>query len=637
MQSVKELVSTRFRQFVICFIALFVTVIASTILPLISYVEPVLLDNISFSNAEADVKGHDIAGGDIVSLVGEWQFFWGRHIITDGESAAEPDLYVAVPSAWTLYEIDGKKLPNGGIASYRAYVKNIDSAKPVIISVDNMPGRCRVYIDGEFVFSNRSLPGGNTGENVFFTYSEPVLIENPKATHEVVIEVTCDYSAGLTTFPELSTFHAYRHSEVNNIALRYMIIGIVSFFAVCVIVLGTLNKDLSKQFWMILLCLTFVFRMLISNEGYIVSHGLFGDISYEIMISFMFATTYIIKLCMLMYIIDALKIKVETAPLVAIAVSFLICAFVPYFLYDYIYRASIYLWLQFVAYIVDIYLIYRMSGSVNKKRKYAIPFLIFYCITAAAIVIDNFYLNGFISGGVSNVMPVACMAFISFMVLLHLISTVENYRKAQKSAEYQRELTEMSQTLMLSQIQPHFLYNALNTIKYMTKKDPKVAESAIVKFSGYLRANMDSLTQKEPIPFTKELDHVNNYIDIEKLRFGDRLSIEYDIQCDSFEIPPLTIQPIVENAIKHGVNQKPEGGCVKISTSETQNEYIVCIADDGVGYDVNHVKSDDRSHVGIMNITKRLDTMLGATVKVESSLGSGTTVTVKIPKGKEEK
>jgi hypothetical protein len=187
------------------------------------------------------------------------------------------------------------------------------------------------------------------------------------------------------------------------------------------------------------------------------------------------------------------------------------------------------MWLQSIAYVVDVFLVFKLAGAVVDKVKYSALYLVFYSILATAIIIDNFYINGFILGNLTHLMPVACVCFIGFMVCLYLASMVDAYKMAQKTAELERELSELNTTLMISQIQPHFLYNALNTIKYTIKKDPKVAESAIIKFSNYLRANMDSITQKEPIPIAKELDHVKNYIDIEQLRFGERLHIEYDI------------------------------------------------------------------------------------------------------------
>jgi len=217
-------------------------------------------------------------------------------------------------------------------------------------------------------------------------------------------------------------------------------------------------------------------------------------------------------------------------------------------------------------------------------------------------------------------------------VLVHFVETIEAFSKAKEAARLSRELSDINMTLMLSQIQPHFLYNALNTIKYLTKKDPKTAETAIVKFSNYLRANMDSLTQKEPIPFENELEHVKNYISIEMLRFADRLSVEYDISFSDFKIPPLTVQPIAENAIKHGVNQRPEGGTVKISAYEEGGNAIVVVEDNGVGFDINQKHTDNRSHVGIKNIIVRLKEMMNAEVKIESVIGEGTKVTIIIPK-----
>lgn len=225
------------------------------------------------------------------------------------------------------------------------------------------------------------------------------------------------------------------------------------------------------------------------------------------------------------------------------------------------------------------------------------------------------------------------MVFIASVVLVHFGDTVEAFKQARKTAELQKELSDMNMTLMLSQIQPHFLYNALNTIKYLIKKDPKTAESAIVKFSNYLRANMDSLTQKEPIPFKKELEHVRNYIYIECLRFGDRLNVEYHIEYEDFTIPPLTIQPIAENAIKYGINQRVDGGTLKISTHDDQENIFIIVEDNGIGFDVNEQKNDGRSHIGIKNIKTRLREMSNAQVNIESIRDVGTKVTIIIPKG----
>ena len=621
--------SRRFSQGALCAIIIIAAVLISITLPLLSYLNPQAINNFDFKQAHADLEGYDLSDSGPVALAGEWEFYWNERIVTEGSDRKIPDLYIDVPSAWTAYEINGQKLQSSGIASYKTTISNVSSNEPILVSVNNLPGKCKVFIDGECVFSNRGIPGV-TGNTSFYTYANPVEVDSGE--HTLVVEVDCEYSSGLTALPQLSTYHEYRHSEINSVAVRYGIIGVVALFAIGTVLMCIIRKRVGNQLWLLLLCVIFVFRMLISNEGYMVAHAFLGDLNYEFMTSLIFVSTYIIKLCMLMYLNTRLGLKIKQYTLVFVSMVFLVCAFVPYFVYSQIYVATIYMWLQSAAYLVDGFMIYKLSGAVVNRERNAIAFLIIYCVNACAIIIDNFYLNGYIAGEVSFIMPVACMSFIGMMIVLHLIESFSDYKKAQITADLQRELSELNTTLMISQIQPHFLYNALNTIKYMTKKDPKTAEHAIVKFSSYLRANMDSLTQKEPIAFTKELEHVKNYIDIEQLRFGDRLKTEYDIQTENFTIPPLTIQPIVENAIKHGVNQKPEGGTVKISTKEADDAFIVVISDDGVGYDVNQILDDGRSHVGISNIKKRLSTMLDATVEINSVIGEGTQATITIPK-----
>ena len=207
------------------------------------------------------------------------------------------------------------------------------------------------------------------------------------------------------------------------------------------------------------------------------------------------------------------------------------------------------------------------------------------------------------------------------------------YKEAIRYQQMQKELYEAKVGVMVSQIRPHFIYNALTSIAMMCQIDPDTAQEATITFADYLRGNMDSLHQTKPVPFATELEHLKKYLYIEKLRFADLLNIEYDIQTEDFYLPLLSIQPLVENAVKHGVGMKEDGGTVTIATKETDNAYEVIISDDGVGFDPDAPKPDDgKTHVGMENTKKRLRDMCGAHVEITSAVGEGTTARVILPK-----
>ena len=188
--------------------------------------------------------------------------------------------------------------------------------------------------------------------------------------------------------------------------------------------------------------------------------------------------------------------------------------------------------------------------------------------------------------------------------------------------------------LMLSQINPHFTYNTLTAIAAMCDSSPQQAQNLTIDFARYLRHNLDTLASKDTIPFEKELEHVECYLKIEKARFRERLNIIYSIHCKDFKLPPLTVQPLVENAVKHGITKKASGGTVKISTF-TEGQYnIVEIIDDGVGFDTEAVSSKTAGHVGLTNVESRIRRMCRGTVYIKSTPGVGTRVTILIPRRK---
>ena len=241
------------------------------------------------------------------------------------------------------------------------------------------------------------------------------------------------------------------------------------------------------------------------------------------------------------------------------------------------------------------------------------------------------------------VLPVTAMAiqiYLYGLVLLYIAATISllmiyigiqaNIGKQLKEKEL--ELTKSRVAVMLSQIQPHFLYNALASIKALCSTDPQAASQIVMEFSDYLRGNMDSLSHTKLISFDKELTHVETYLKIEKIRFGDTLNIIYDINARDFSLPSLTLQPIVENAVRYGATKTEDSGTVTIRTEETENGYVITVTDDGVGFDIHEKKDDGRTHIGIENVRERLAAMCGGTLAVDSEPGSGTTAVIFIPK-----
>lgn len=185
--------------------------------------------------------------------------------------------------------------------------------------------------------------------------------------------------------------------------------------------------------------------------------------------------------------------------------------------------------------------------------------------------------------------------------------------------------------IMKTQIQPHFLFNTLNTIRALYAVDPGLAESTLEKFSKYLRQNLDSLEQRDLIPFSREMEYTRLYADIEMLRFQN-IRMEYRIEDADFDIPPLTIQPLVENAIRHGVRIREEG-IVTVSSRREENFHVIEILDNGAGFDTDAKKEPEETHIGIANVKSRVESLCGGTLDVKSEIGKGTRVILRFPAG----
>ena len=182
------------------------------------------------------------------------------------------------------------------------------------------------------------------------------------------------------------------------------------------------------------------------------------------------------------------------------------------------------------------------------------------------------------------VTPVCLATTVSLVLVYTLIHVEQAEREAnieKELAQKELALSESNNSLVLSQIQPHFLYNALTSIYCLCDVKPEAAKEAVSNFSKYLRGNLDSIKQTKMISFADELKHLQAYLSLEKIRFDNYLDIKYDIRATEFFIPPLTVQPLVENAVNHGISDLPNGGCVTIATEEKLDHYEIRVSDNG--------------------------------------------------------
>ena len=237
-------------------------------------------------------------------------------------------------------------------------------------------------------------------------------------------------------------------------------------------------------------------------------------------------------------------------------------------------------------------------------------------ILAFAAAADLMYENGFFS--FLTVAIISCS--LLYYIWLHLQFEQEHE---------QAMVAEQRIQIMISQIQPHFLFNTLSTIQALCRMNPEKAFETTEKFGTYLRQNIDSLGQQALIPFEKELEHTKIYAEIEMLRFPS-VRLQYDIQDSNFTIPALSVQPLVENAIRHGVRIRAQG-IVTVSTRLENSHHVIIIYDNGKGFDVNEAMEAEGTHIGIRNVRERIEAMCDGTLNIISKPGEGTTAIIRIP------
>ena len=341
---------------------------------------------------------------------------------------------------------------------------------------------------------------------------------------------------------------------------------------------------------------------------------------------------FFLSVALVYFLKDTKKIGIITVTLLGVVNAGLFA--LPFLTHILFYDTWLY-WAcaQILANVILLGCLIREFVATKEKERWLYIGSILPLISFAVDVIMTYL--GLWKGGVSSKYVFTVFFVVAMVVVLKVIPNGINALSKAKELETEKivlnaQLTESRVSTMMSQIRPHFIYNTLGTIEQLCNIDPPKAGELVHNFAKYLRGNFGELDNPKPILVSQEMEHVRHYISIENVRFPD-MTFSFEMNSNDFYIPALTIQPIVENAIKHGLMKLQKGGTIRVISYETDTHYCVTVEDDGLGFDTG-VLIDERKHVGIRNIRGRLKAMVNGILEIESKEGIGTKVLIMIPK-----
>lgn len=224
--------------------------------------------------------------------------------------------------------------------------------------------------------------------------------------------------------------------------------------------------------------------------------------------------------------------------------------------------------------------------------------------------------------------------FVTFAIVISVIILFISYEMSYVRflVDKEKKLSEEKLKLVNQQMQPHFIFNTLALIRYQCLTAPNEAAQTVSEFSNYLRGITDYLTEEGCISVETELDIVKNYLQIQSKRFGEGITLEYDIQETDFDVPPFSIQTLAENAVHHGFKSgQGKQGYIRISTKRDGKQRVVTVEDNGTGFDTSHWQQKEKNSVGIANTCNRVEIMCKGTLQIDSEPGKGTRAMMIIP------
>ncbi|MEG2541040.1 MAG: histidine kinase [Clostridia bacterium] len=565
---------------------------------------------------------------DNPTLCGEWELFYNKWIVTDGIDC-ERDAFIELPDRWTGMTLaDGTVLGRSGFASYRLIVKNLGSDVSFAVFNQNYVGAYRVFVNRQLITEYgvvskdpKETRSSGMPQNVgtyTATSADPI---------EIIIEVSASNEGGFHATPwmmrQMSDLSAF--TFVNTI-------GIWAFGFLCALFLVNIGMNIGSKnnhMWSLTAFLALLILLLATSIDLFWQFAqVFKWINYNVIAEVFYAVSVAVGFAFINHI---LRTKLVTLPkgYVILSIVLNIACVISFYLLKGSNFRIIPVMLQ-IAYLDFIF--YPLFLSITKRVKYSSCYIFILFALSFIFAIMSLDVLDVIIFGAESAIAIAMMVVMTAVTAMYWMMLLDKSKKALKAVEFEKEVMTVKTQALKAQIKPHFVFNSLTSIQNLYHQSLKKGDEAMAMFSNHLRLNIDA-DNKEIVTFEEELRNINNYCALESMRVGYDIPLLFDNEITNFQVPILSLQPLVENAIKYSKINEKENGYIQIASYEKTDSIVVEVRDNGVGFDQSTVTSKS---TGIKNITERFKFMMNATVSTKSEVDVGTTVKIEIPKIKNE-
>jgi two-component system, LytTR family, sensor kinase len=583
-------------------------------------------DKPTISNGVLDLTSWDSKKDGNVVLDGRWEFYWEKLLDSSNISQHKPDLIVDIPNTWDKYSIGGQRLLGQGFATYRLHAKtNLAPGALLGLRIDTFSSAYSLYVNDKLIAFNGRV--SDTAEEERGDYTPKTAFFNaPDKEFDIIINVSNFHYAhgGFWRNILIGSSERILNSYLLAMCREFFIIGALMIIAVLYFAVYILNDEVKYPLYFSLLCIFAAIAL--DFEGQLVMPRIVREMSFNNTLKVLNSSTAWALFFLVSFESELFASKISKpitkAYLLILSVLQLVYIFVPVELYS---KFTFFMHFGEVSGILSAVII--VLKGYKKGKLDSVLNLVSVVIILVGYTYDIFYESNLLKNNYGKVF------YKGLFVVICIEMIIQAYRTQMLTEE--KVASELS--ALQAQIKPHFLYNALNTIISVSRYDYDKARELLVDFSNYLRRSFDFRDSKMLVPLKNEIELAKAYIEIEKARFEDKLQVTLEVNAEpEIMVPKVMLQPLIENAIKHGIALKKGRGRVEVLINRSGNLLFFRIKDNGVGMMSEDIIDDVEKHkgsgIGITNINSRLKKLYGSELQIISHQETGTEVawTIKI-------